>query len=127
MIDVYRNDTNELIGSITDADLQVLVDGLEEETEDDQDYWIDKATIDVLGDGRATEHLLGMLRKALGSSDGVEIRWSEGTGRLVGSPSPAQCPRLRPDTFRSRRSGEQRGGFVLLPIFMQRVQHHFHR
>jgi hypothetical protein len=75
MIDVYRNDTNELIGSITDADLQVLVDGLEEETEDDQDYWIDKATIDVLGDGRATEHLLGVLRKALGSSDGVEIRW----------------------------------------------------
>jgi processive 1,2-diacylglycerol beta-glucosyltransferase len=75
MIDVYRNDTNELIGSITDADLQVLVGGLEEETEDDQDYWIDKATIDVLGDGRATEHLLGVLRKALGSSDGVEIRW----------------------------------------------------
>ncbi len=75
MIDVYRNDTDELIGSITDADLQVLVDGLEEETADDQDYWIDKATIDVLGDGRATEHLLGILRKALGSSDGVEIRW----------------------------------------------------
>ena len=75
MIDVFRNDTNELIGSITDADLQVIVDALEEESEDDQDYWIDKATIDVLGDGRATEHLLGVLRKALGSSDGVEIRW----------------------------------------------------
>ena len=75
MIDVFRSDTNELIGSITDADLQVIVDALEEESEDDQDYWIDKATIDVLGDGRATEHLLGVLRKALGSSDGVEIRW----------------------------------------------------
>ena len=75
MIDVYRNDTDELIGSITDADLQVLVDGLEEETADDEDHWIDKATIDVLGDGRATEHLLGILRKALGSFDGVEIRW----------------------------------------------------
>jgi hypothetical protein len=75
MIDVFRNDTNELIGSITDADLQVIVEALEEESEDDQDYWIDKATIDVLGDGRATEHLLGVLRKALGSSDGVEIRW----------------------------------------------------
>ena len=75
MIDLYINDTNELVGSITDADLRVLVDALEEESEDDRDYWIDKATIDVLGDGRATEHLLNLLRKAVGSSNGVEIRW----------------------------------------------------
>jgi hypothetical protein len=75
MIDVYNNETNELIGSITDADLRVLSDGLEEESEDDTDYYIDRATIDLLGDGRATEHLLGILRKALGSSEGVEIRW----------------------------------------------------
>ena len=75
MIDLYINDTNELVGSITEADLRVLVDALEEESDDDQDYWIDKATIDVLGDGRATEHLLSLLRKAVGSTDGVEIRW----------------------------------------------------
>jgi hypothetical protein len=75
MIDVYNNDTNELIGSITDADLHVLIDGLEEESADDHDYYIDRATIDVLGDGRATEHLLNLLKKALGSADGVEIRW----------------------------------------------------
>ena len=75
MIDVYNNETDELIGSITEADLHVLTDGLEEESEDDQDYYIDQATIDVLGDGRATEHLLGVLRKALGSAEGVEIRW----------------------------------------------------
>ena len=75
MIDVYNNDTNELIGSITEADLKVLADHLEEESTEDQDYYIDQATIDVIGDGQATEHLLGVLRKALGSSDGVEIRW----------------------------------------------------
>jgi hypothetical protein len=75
MIDVYNDETDELIGSITEADLKVLVDGLEEESEDDQDYYINQATIDVLGDGRATEHLLGVLRKALGSAEGVEIRW----------------------------------------------------
>lgn len=77
MIDVYNNDTNELLGSITEADLQVLVDGLEEESEDDQDYYINAATIDALGDGRATEHLLNLLRKALSSSEGVEIRWQK--------------------------------------------------
>ena len=75
MIDLYNSSTNQLIGSVTDADLQVLIDGLEEESSKDQDYYIDRATIDVLADGRATEHLLRLLRSALGSSDGVDIRW----------------------------------------------------
>ena len=75
MIDIYNNDTNELIGTITEADLKVLVDHLEEESEDDQDYYIDAATIDVIGDGQATEHLLMILRKALGTAESVDIRW----------------------------------------------------
>jgi hypothetical protein len=75
MIDLYDNATNVLIGSMTEADLKVLQDALEEESEDDQDYYIDQATLDVLGDGRATEHLMGLLRKALGTSEGVDIRW----------------------------------------------------
>ena len=76
MIDVYNTTTDELLGSITEADLAVLVDALEEEGSDDQDYYIDAATIDVIGDGRATEHLLLVLRKALGESAGVDIRWN---------------------------------------------------
>ena len=76
MIDLYNSATNELIGSITEGDLQVLIDGLEEESSTDQDYFIDQATIDVLADGRATEHLVGLLRRALGSRDGVDIRWA---------------------------------------------------
>ena len=75
MIDLYNAATNQLIGSITEADLQVLLDGLEEESLQDQDYYIDQATIDLLADGRASDHLVGLLRKALGSSDGVDIRW----------------------------------------------------
>jgi hypothetical protein len=75
MIDVYNNDTNELIGTITEADLKVLQDHLEEESEEDRDYFIDRATIDVIGDGQATEHLMGVLRKALGSAESVDIRW----------------------------------------------------
>ena len=75
MIDIYNNETNELVGTVTEADLKVLLDHLEEESSEDQDYFIDAATIDVLGDGQATEHLLMILRKALGTSDGVEIRW----------------------------------------------------
>jgi hypothetical protein len=75
MIDLYNAATNQLIGSITDADLKVLVDGLEEESSKDQDYYITQATIDMLADGRATTHLVGLLRTALGSNEGVDIRW----------------------------------------------------
>ena len=75
MIDLYNAATNQLLGSITEADLKVLVDALEEEGLYDQDYYIDLATIDVVADGKATEHLVGLLRKALAASDGVDIRW----------------------------------------------------
>jgi hypothetical protein len=75
MIDIYNAATNALVGSITEADLQVLVHALEEESLDDHDYYIDQVTIDVIGDGRATGHLLNLLRAALGSAEGVDIRW----------------------------------------------------
>ena len=77
MIDLYNAATNQLIGSITPADLDVLIDALEEESADDQDYYITADTIDMLADGRATEHLVQLLRNALGSADGVDIRWTE--------------------------------------------------
>ena len=75
MIDLYNAATNELLGQITEADLKVLADALEEEGVNDQDYYIDAATIDVIADGKATEHLVGLLRTAVGSSDGIDIRW----------------------------------------------------
>lgn len=75
MIDPYNSATNQLIGSITEAELRFLVDALEEEWLRDQDYYIDAATIELLADGSATDHLLQSLRAALGSDEGVEIRW----------------------------------------------------
>ncbi len=75
MIDIYNNATNQLIGSITEAELQSLTDALEEESQEDQDYYINAATIDLLADGRATDHLIQLLRTALGGAEAVEIRW----------------------------------------------------
>jgi hypothetical protein len=77
MIDLYNAATNELIGSITPADLKVLVDALEEESAEDQDYYIDGPTIDLIADGSASEHLIGLLRSALGGAEGVDIRWAD--------------------------------------------------
>ena len=75
MIDLYDNATNKKIGSILESDLKVLVDYLEEESPDDRDYFIDQATIDYMADGRASDHLVNLLRTAVGSTEGVEIRW----------------------------------------------------
>jgi hypothetical protein len=77
MIDLYNVATNQLLGSITPADLEVLVDALEEESAADRDYYITSDTIDVIADGRATDHLVHLLRTALGSAEGVDIRWTE--------------------------------------------------
>ena len=75
MIDLYNGETNTLIGSITDAELKFLADALEEESSDDQDYYVSPDTIAVLANGQATDHLLKLLREAVGTSEGVDIRW----------------------------------------------------
>jgi hypothetical protein len=74
MIDLYHADTDHHLGTISEADLQVLADALEEESSDDQDYFINADTIDLLS-GRASTGLIDLLRAALGSDEGVEIRW----------------------------------------------------
>jgi hypothetical protein len=75
MIDLYNDATKQLIGSITDADLQVLIDALEEESAEDRDYFVDAATVDVIADGRASNHLVDLLRGAIWNGTGVDIRW----------------------------------------------------
>ena len=75
MIDLYNGETNQLIGSITDAELKFLGDVLEKESNDDQDYYVSPDTIASLADGQATDHLLALLRAAVGTSQGVDIRW----------------------------------------------------
>lgn len=77
MIDLYLKDSNEPLGSLTEAELQLLIDSLEETSPGDQDYFVDQATLDLLADGQATDHLIALLRRAVGSGDGVEIRWQK--------------------------------------------------
>ena len=77
MIDLYIKGTNELLGSITETELQYLEDSLEETSDEDRDYFVDQATIDLLADGRATDHLVHLLKKAVGSGEGVEIQWKK--------------------------------------------------
>lgn len=76
MIKIYNNATDEFLGEITDAELQFLIDQLEEESLEDKDYYLNRATLEMLEKGGADPALMKVLRKALGDEDGVEIKWS---------------------------------------------------
>lgn len=75
MIRLVNKDTGKSIGSVSERDLQVLVDQLEEEDTEDTDYYISADTIDLLEEGGASADLLRILRQALGDAEGIEVSW----------------------------------------------------
>ena len=74
-ITLYDNDSGAAIGGISESDLQFLIDNLEEETSDDQDYYLRPETVAMLVERGASADLAALLRTALGEKDGVEVRW----------------------------------------------------
>ena len=77
MTQLYDTETNKSIGAVTDAQLAFLVEQLEEESSEDQDYYIDAATLDWFEDEGGDAALVKLLRLALGHRDGMEIRWKK--------------------------------------------------
>jgi processive 1,2-diacylglycerol beta-glucosyltransferase len=76
MIQLHEKETGVFLGTITNAQLQFLIDQLEEESTDDTDYYIDRATLDLFEEAGAEANLLALLRQALGTREGIEIVWS---------------------------------------------------
>lgn len=74
---LYNKNTNALLGSVTESDIDCLVDVLEEEDSKDVDYFIDLDTVDILEDNGASLELVTLLRAAIGATDGVEVRWEK--------------------------------------------------
>ncbi len=72
---LLRIDTGDEIGTITDVQLAFLVEQLEDEHDEDEDYYIDRETLELLGDNDCDPELLAMLDKALGDDDSMDIAW----------------------------------------------------
>ncbi len=72
---LIRIDTGADIGTISDKQLAFLVEQLEEEHDEDQDYFIDRETLELLSDNGADPELLAMLEKAIGDDDEMDIAW----------------------------------------------------
>jgi hypothetical protein len=69
-------ESGAVIGEISDEQLEFLVDQLVEEDNEDRDYFLDLETIDLLEDSGADDTLIMLLRKGLGSSEGIDVRWT---------------------------------------------------
>jgi hypothetical protein len=72
---LIRLDTGDEIGTISDVQLKFLVDQLEEEHDEDQDYFIDRDTLELLSDNGGDPELLALLEKAIGDDDSMDIAW----------------------------------------------------
>jgi processive 1,2-diacylglycerol beta-glucosyltransferase len=76
MIQLYDTDTQALLGEITEQQLQFLIDQLEEESSTDQDYYIDRPTLDMFAEAGIDPALLALLQQGLGNRAEMEIRWT---------------------------------------------------
>lgn len=76
MITLYDARTDTALGTVSEEQLQGLIDNLEEEWLDDQDYYVNEPTIDVLQAAGVSAPMLDLLRKAIGSTGEADIRWS---------------------------------------------------
>lgn len=80
MIMLADKETGVCFGTITEAQLQFLIDQLEEESTEDTDYYINQATLTMFEDAGAEASLLTLLRQALGRREDMEIQWSKAEG-----------------------------------------------
>jgi hypothetical protein len=75
MIELREKSTDEYLGTISEGELRVLIEALEEESADDRDYYIDSDTVQMLEDEGAPSGLVALLRKIVGVNEGIEFHW----------------------------------------------------
>jgi hypothetical protein len=76
MIQLYDAERGTRLGTISEEQLQRLMDSLEEESAADQDYYLTAETIDMLEADGADPGLVSLLREALDGREGMDIRWA---------------------------------------------------
>lgn len=76
MILLRNKETGASIGKISDEQLQFLIDHLEEEFDEDTDYYLNRTTFDMLKDKGLDTALTALLEDAFEDRDEVEIEWS---------------------------------------------------
>ncbi len=73
MIRLYDGATKKELGTISEEELQFLIDKLEEEGAADQEYYIDRTNLDYLVEQGISEHLRKLIEDGMAGKDSVEI------------------------------------------------------
>ena len=74
---IYNKQTGALLGTVSDADIKVLIDQLEAEDLADDDYFMSLDTVDIIESAGASPALVKLLRDAIGDGEGIDIRWEK--------------------------------------------------
>lgn len=76
MIELREKGSEARIGEVSDEQLQFLIDQLEEEDLEDQDYAITPMLLQMFEAEGADESLISLLSAALGERETIEIVWT---------------------------------------------------
>ena len=76
MVELFDKQSGAAVGTLTDDQFQYLVDHLEEESSDDEDYYVNRATVDILESEGADPGLVSVLRQALGDREEMDLHWT---------------------------------------------------
>lgn len=76
MITLTEKGANKPLGQISEEQLQYLIDNLEEEWLEDQDYAITPLLLQNFEEKGADAELVSVLRNALAGREEIEIIWS---------------------------------------------------
>ena len=72
LIDIERD---QEIGTVTESQVQFLIDNLEEEGLEDQDYYIDEELLAIFTENGCDADLLAILTEALEGRGDIDIRY----------------------------------------------------
>ncbi|MGH7529062.1 MAG: galactosyldiacylglycerol synthase [Gemmatimonadales bacterium] len=75
MIELRDKANGERLGTISEQQLQFLIDQLEEESSEDRDYYITRPTLDMLEEAGGDADLVTVLRRGLRGREEMEIKW----------------------------------------------------
>jgi hypothetical protein len=75
MVQLFDKQSGAQLGSLSDEQFQFLADHLEEESLADDDYYLNRDTVDILESEGADPGLVEALRRALGDREDADIRW----------------------------------------------------
>ena len=75
MITLKEKSNNRWLGQISYSQLKFLNEELVVKQKVDQDYWINRETLEMLKAHGVDEHLAAIIEKAMSDNDEVEFYW----------------------------------------------------